>query len=693
LNSDLYVDVPVVGGGDGMTFNINSAFNFPEGVGAFPLNIQITNASGNSMMSSSASQMFFPVFGINPKTMDVSLDNANTTDWSTIDDYTAVPGLSFYAQDSGNELGNITFSSPVNLTDSAIIQGLVNFGQNVMIGAQKMRINSSALAALNTAATITMETGMENQPPLAVRDNNGNLLGTVPEGQEGGLTIGSDTLGSFSWNGDTGELSFTTTGFSEFDVVSKTTMDSGHKTATVTPGNDAEVDVPVGVTDGKVDVSGLLTGTTGTLPGINISSDTTVGHVDVAIPAGVTVTGEAGWDGKINTPTVKANSSVTVTGVTGATTVSSVLEIGSNDTAITFDKGVRILLHGQAGKRVGFSRDGVFTEITATCSADSQTVGDALGAGADCKRDVGSDLVVWTKHFTSFVTFTMVGSSGAVGGGGGGGSMPAAQITLRTPASGATYVGGAKVGIEWSAQNGAFVKYKISYSADNGTTWATVVENLTGTPAYLWTVSAISTTTGRIKVEGYDSSSNVLASAVSGAFTVNGVPGSTTAAPSATDDNATGNYDPKNASDNTPDINTDKGLTAPPAGTTVYCTAGTLIKGSLPSVYYCGRDGKRYVFVNDKAFFTWYADFKGVTTLSDTDLAKIPLGGNITYRPGKRMIKVQSDPKVYVVARNGTLRWVSTEAMAVKLFGANWNKMIDDVSDAFFVNYKIGAQL
>ena len=182
-------------------------------------------------------------------------------------------------------------------------------------------------------------------------------------------------------------------------------------------------------------------------------------------------------------------------------------------------------------------------------------------------------------------------------------------------------------------------------------------------------------------------------------FTING----TTAAPlllappastpPATDPTVTGVYTSKEALENNPDFNTDKGLVAPPVGTTVYCTAGTLIKGLYPAVYYCGADGKRYVFVNDKAYFSWYPDFSTVKTISDADLSLITIGGNITYRPGSRMVKIQSDPKVYAIARGGVLRWVTTEAIAARLYGANWNKLIDDVSDAFFVNYVLGAPI
>ncbi|MBI4142924.1 hypothetical protein HY480_03565, partial [Candidatus Uhrbacteria bacterium] len=122
-------------------------------------------------------------------------------------------------------------------------------------------------------------------------------------------------------------------------------------------------------------------------------------------------------------------------------------------------------------------------------------------------------------------------------------------------------------------------------------------------------------------------------------------------------------------------------------------TSGSLIKGSLPAVYYYGGDGKRYVFPNEKTYKTWYADFSGVQTVSDATLASVAIGGNVTYRPGTKMVKITTDPKVYAVGASGTLRWVSTEAVATALFGASWASMVEDVPDAFFVNYTVGTSV
>ncbi len=121
---------------------------------------------------------------------------------------------------------------------------------------------------------------------------------------------------------------------------------------------------------------------------------------------------------------------------------------------------------------------------------------------------------------------------------------------------------------------------------------------------------------------------------------------------------------------------------------------GDLIKmAGLSSVYYYASDGKRYVFPNEKTYFTWYADFSSVTTISESELQSIQIGGNVVYRPGTRLVKITTDPKVYAVTPGGMLHHVPDEATAVKLYGPNWNQMIDDVPDAFFTNYSIGNPL
>jgi plastocyanin len=131
------------------------------------------------------------------------------------------------------------------------------------------------------------------------------------------------------------------------------------------------------------------------------------------------------------------------------------------------------------------------------------------------------------------------------------------------------------------------------------------------------------------------------------------------------------------------------------ATTTSAFSPGDLIRGTTTNtVYYFGTDGRRYVFPNEKTYFTWYADFSKVKTIPDGQLGSIPLGlSNVTYRPGVKMIKITTDPKVYAADQGGVLRWVQTQQLAETLYGLNWKQKIEDVPDAFFVNYKTGSSI
>lgn len=111
------------------------------------------------------------------------------------------------------------------------------------------------------------------------------------------------------------------------------------------------------------------------------------------------------------------------------------------------------------------------------------------------------------------------------------------------------------------------------------------------------------------------------------------------------------------------------------------------------AVYYAGADGMRHAFPNERTYFTWYPDFSQVKTISQTALSALPLSKNVVYRPGVKMVKFVTDPKVYAVAKNGVLRWISTAQLASAYYGLSWNTKIDDLSDALFPDYHFGTDI
>jgi hypothetical protein len=111
------------------------------------------------------------------------------------------------------------------------------------------------------------------------------------------------------------------------------------------------------------------------------------------------------------------------------------------------------------------------------------------------------------------------------------------------------------------------------------------------------------------------------------------------------------------------------------------------------AVYYIGSDGRRHAFPNGRVFSTWYVDFSQIQVVDPSHIAAIPLGANVTYRPGARLVKFTTDPKVYAVEKGGSLRWITSEHVAMDLYGASWSTSIDDLSDAFFSNYQFGSHV
>ena len=191
------------------------------------------------------------------------------------------------------------------------------------------------------------------------------------------------------------------------------------------------ITVPKDINDAAINVAGLLNipsdgkVKTNALPDLSIATNTSISDtpVQVVIPAGTTIEAPAGWDGTINVPTVQANNSVIVTPDTGKTaTVKTVIEVGFGDVPLTFiNQAVKLVIPGQAGKDVGYYQNGSFTKITRVCDENTQAWADTnLPAGGDGRIDVDSDLVIWTKHFTNFVTYEQTVASGGGSGDSGG---------------------------------------------------------------------------------------------------------------------------------------------------------------------------------------------------------------------------------------------------------------------------------
>lgn len=136
---------------------------------------------------------------------------------------------------------------------------------------------------------------------------------------------------------------------------------------------------------------------------------------------------------------------------------------------------------------------------------------------------------------------------------------------------------------------------------------------------------------------------------------------------------------------------------------------GALIKGQWSTVYYLSEDGNRWPVTTNHVFYSWFPDLFWVEGMNDTEplpmwgsMHQIPLGGNMTIRPGTYIIHDPYDDKLYWVAGDRSLRQILTRADLIVLGGKDWMgatnqpdsvPLIVDMPGVFMQNYGIDTPM
>jgi PGF-pre-PGF domain-containing protein len=138
---------------------------------------------------------------------------------------------------------------------------------------------------------------------------------------------------------------------------------------------------------------------------VTLVRESTVNYTAV-IPNGTVISGASGWDGKIQVPIVNTSTFTAPSNTYGSGAASVVVDMGSN-VELNFSQKVKIVIGGQAGKHAAWARgSATLTDISTVCNnADNPTNIDAVTT-RECYVDSGSDLVIWTYHFTTFAAYT-----------------------------------------------------------------------------------------------------------------------------------------------------------------------------------------------------------------------------------------------------------------------------------------------
>jgi len=277
--------------------------------------------------------------------------------------------------------------------------------------------HSGMAVAVNTSILLnaTLENGVGNISLY----NNGSLInrGTSPIGNltnwtnTGLYNVTAIYAGNENYTSSSDTIWVNVYG-SETQIINNETITLDENTTNaVLPANSSLPIITIGTNStnasASIDLINLLNSTGSATLGNNTlilerTGDETYG---VEIPGNTTIGGCSGWDGKIYLPQINTSSSL-FNAPSG--TLNIVISVGSNTCSLNFSGPVKIIIGGMAGKKAAWSEGSSTSLIDISTQCDSLTNPTNINTNSprECYKDSGSDLVIWTYHFTNFAAYT-----------------------------------------------------------------------------------------------------------------------------------------------------------------------------------------------------------------------------------------------------------------------------------------------
>jgi len=366
---------------------------------------------------------------------------------------------------------------------------------------------------------------------------------------------------------------------------------------------------------------------------------------------------------------------------TGVANTSNITMTFSEAMDTTFDEGTEFAVSPDSGSFVA-TFDGVTdTVVTINPAANLLCLTYTITtAEAEIVAAAGAvTTLVTTGPVDGDFSFSTTGCSS---GGGGSAPAPTYGVAINAPNGGEVWSAGSTHDIIWLDSSTGSVDYaNLYYSTDGGTVYNSIVAGVTNNGSYSWTTPIMSSTNVALKIELTDLASVVATDTTNQVFTIDGIEaGEPVDAPS------TGNQGISPVTGQLEDISV--------------VAAGDYIKSPyFDTVYYIDSAMVRHPFMDRQTYFTWKNSFSSVSIVTDATLMTLSLGSPMMPNPGVVLVKIQSDPKVYMVETNSanmfkpTLRWVTTEGVAAGLYGNNWADYVIDVPVTLFSRFEFGADV
>jgi len=288
-------------------------------------------------------------------------------------------------------------------------------------------------------------------------------------------------------------------------------------------------------------------------------------------------------------------------------------------------------------------------------------------------------------------THTFTTMSCSTSSGSGSSSTTTYEVDVLTPNGGETLAGGDEYEITWETSPESEYYVDLLYLGSDGK-YVEIATGETNDGAYTWTVPA-DLEDSLIKVIYNDLADELDSDTSDADFNdTDGV---------SSDDDA--DDDTSDTDDDTDDTDTsDDSTVEAPSGTGVSPVTGEaeeitavepgdfITSPSFSTVYYVTEDYGRRAFISSAVFFTYADSYDEVTDVTDATLTELGLTANMLPNPGVVLVKVQSDAKTYAVDDDSNLRWITSEEVAIDLYGDSWADYIIDVEATFFSAFGAG---
>ncbi len=263
-------------------------------------------------------------------------------------------------------------------------------------------------------------------------------------------------------------------------------------------------------------------------------------------------------------------------------------------------------------------------------------------------------------------------------------AAPTYEAAVTSPNGGEVLAPGTLVDITWTSGGTGIASNADLYLTLDGNSYIEIAKNLPNNGVYSWLVPNVSTDLARIRVELTDLAEVLAVDASDSAFSIS---------TSSASENDTPTQAP---------ISGQKGK-SPVTGLEEdisVVNVGDYVKSPFFStVYYIDSNMVRRPFMDATTYFTWQNSFGAVKIVTDATLPTLTIGAPMLPKAGVVLVKIESDPKTYALEHNPAnplspnLRWITSESIAISLYGADWADYVVDIEPTFFTKFGKGSDI